>query len=459
MLQPRARPYVFISVIICLGIFVPLMLVPSSSLRADDPLLLGHYIRKTNSPTTPSPTRDPPPSFVYTFFFPPPPTEQPTQSPTTQPTRSPTPAPESRLSLLELPFEEIGGVALSAQGTSIMIGGPGNDGGFGKVCIYEFTGSWIEKECMYGLDAIGAARQGVSVAWSSELWAFTGPADNQGKGAVWILRESGSPEKWTGVGEDVEGFGTTVSLSGDGVIMAVGCPLCGAGTVFVFDTTSKEYTILTANEGTSTAQLGSSLAVASDGHTIVSGGIRDSRNRGGVWVFTLREEGEKNSVQTWRQHGPKIFATDTNGTFVYQGYAVAISGTGDRFVFSSRDDAGRRGSIWTFRLENERWIQDGPKLYGRGYVGARPYQGTSLALSGDGLVLIFGGFEDAESTGATWRMLYAYHRWWPWRTKFVDTAYVQKKQGAIVAMNYDGSVDVTCSARGGLCWIRNHLTT
>jgi len=415
--------------------------------------------------STMTPTGEPPPSYLYSLFFPPPPSEAPTPSPTVSPTDSPTLAAPPPQIIISTRFDEIASVALSASGTVLVIGGPKNDGGFGMICIYDnLQDRWKERECLYGSDAIGAAKQGTSVAISGDgtTVVFSGPFDNLGKGAIWVLAPTGPPIKLSAP-IDISGFGASVAISGDANMIVVGCPQAmkhGIALLYEradIDTPWSDVIPiqLIPNDVSGNAVFGSSVALSMDGSTVIVGGFRDSNNRGAVWVFTVREEGERVSIKVWRQFGSKLVATDTNGTHVHVGYAVSVSGNGEYLAFSSRDDASHRGAVWPYQLKQERWIQDGRKLVGNGFIG-KPYQGTSLALSEDAQTMVFGGFEDDGKNGAVWRFLYENNEWAQWRYKTSDPTYVRTKQGAVVAISENGKIDVQCSGIGGRCWIRTH---
>src|ERR1044072_3269430 len=65
---------------------------------------------------------------------------------------------------------------------------------------------------------------------------------------------------------------------------------------------------------------GISVAISSDGNTVIEGGTGDN-DTGAVWVF-IRNNG------IWTQQGPKLIGTSGLGP----GYSVAISSDGNTFV-------------------------------------------------------------------------------------------------------------------------------
>ena len=138
---------------------------------------------------------------------------------------------------------------------------------------------------------------------------------------------------------------------------------------------------------------GSSVALSADGSTSLVGGPHDSDGSnqfGATWVFTRSEDG-------WTQQGPKLVGSNTSGR-AYQGSSVAISGDGNTAVIGGpRDDSGS-GATWVFTRSQELWSQKASKLVGGGAVGTAQ-QGTSVAITPDASTIFVGGpFDGAAAT-------------------------------------------------------------
>src|SRR5262249_28091587 len=88
--------------------------------------------------------------------------------------------------------------------------------------------------------------------------------------------------------------------------------------------------------------------------------------------------------------------------------SVALSGDGGTVVVGgNNDDGGDTGAAWVFTRSGGTWTQQ-QKLVGTGAIGSA-YQGTSVALSGDGNTAIVGGPCDngtcasaGAAVGAAW---------------------------------------------------------
>jgi hypothetical protein len=154
---------------------------------------------------------------------------------------------------------------------------------------------------------------GVSVALSSDgnTALIGGPGDNGYIGAAWVFTRSGSTwtqqgAKLTGSGENGGGdFGSAVALSSDGNTALIGGPgdAAGVGGAWVFTHANGEWTQqgekLTGSEEGAKGHLGESVALSSDGNTALIGGPGDAASVGGAWVFT-HANGE------WTQQGEKL---------------------------------------------------------------------------------------------------------------------------------------------------------
>jgi FG-GAP repeat len=123
-------------------------------------------------------------------------------------------------------------VALSADGSTALIGARLDDGGRGAAWIFARSGStWSQQGSrLTGSGEAGNGQFGSSVALSADgsTALVGGVGDNASKGAVWVFTRSGSAwnqqgPKLTGAGETGNGeLGTSAALSGDGSTAIVG---------------------------------------------------------------------------------------------------------------------------------------------------------------------------------------------------------------------------------------------
>lgn len=138
-------------------------------------------------------------------------------------------------------------VALSADGKTALIGGPGDNlnqsGSVGAAWVFvPFNASrsiWIQQGSkLVGTGAATPTQEGTSVALSADgnMALIGGPEDNYLTGAAWIFARSGST--WTQQGSKLVGSpapevaaqGTSVALSGDGNTALIGGPYGPGGS-------------------------------------------------------------------------------------------------------------------------------------------------------------------------------------------------------------------------------------
>jgi hypothetical protein len=193
-------------------------------------------------------------------------------------------------------------VALSADGSTALVGEPKNNGYAGAVWVFTRSeGVWTQQGgTLAGNDAVADAEQGISVALSADgVTAIVGgDSDSYGTGAAWVYTQSGGV--WTQQGSKLVGTG------------AIG-----------------------------NAQQGYSVALSADGNTAIVGGLLDNGYAGAAWLYT-RSEG------VWTQQGGKLEGADAVGILVYQGSSVALSADGNTAMVGGPCDNNYIGAAWVF---------------------------------------------------------------------------------------------------------------
>ncbi|MFN8588666.1 MAG: FlgD immunoglobulin-like domain containing protein [Candidatus Eisenbacteria bacterium] len=247
------------------------------------------------------------------------------------------------------------GVAVSADGSTLAVGGPLDGGTIGTVWVYVRVGNaWVQQ----GAPLVGSGNtgglvfQGTSVALSADgnTLLVGAPWDNSGIGAGWVFTRSAGV--WTQQGAKLVGTGATPST-----------------------------------------RQGTSVALSADGNTALLGGLGDSGGAGAMWAF-------QRTAGVWSQVGAKLTGSGAVG-LAGQGYAIAISGDGNTALLGGKSDNGGIGATWVFVKSAGVWSQQGGKLVGTGAVGASN-QGWSVALSADGNTAVAGGYNDDGGAGALW---------------------------------------------------------
>ncbi|MEA2933953.1 MAG: hypothetical protein QOD74_599, partial [Variibacter sp.] len=358
-------------------------------------------------------------------------------------------------------------VAISADGSTAIIGGRTDNGSIGAAWVFiRSNGVWTQQGGkLLGLGAVGAARQGTSVALSADgnTAIVGGEEDNSAAGAAWVfVRNNGL---WSAQGGKLVGSGAVnparqgraVALSGDGNTALVG----GwgdnefAGATWVFTRNGTTWTqqgpklVGSGATGGSFTDQGISVALSGDGNTALIGGDEDNGLVGAAWVFNR-------NAGAWSQFGSKLVGTDA-APVTKLGSSVALSADGKTALIGGRANAGNVGAAWVFAFNGTAWIQQGGKLVGTGAVGSAT-QGQSVSLSGDGDTALVGGNGDANSIGATWVFSRSNGVWSQQGNKLVGTGAVgAAQQGASLALSADGSTAIVGgyvdSSSIGAAWV------
>ncbi len=207
-------------------------------------------------------------------------------------------------------------VAISADGNTAIVGGPGdtadNHGGAaGAAWVWTRSGGlWRQQSRLVGAGGVSFAGQGQSVALSADgnTAIVGGPGDYSG--SVWVWIRNG--EVWTQQGGKLfvqdfsqvqnfsSGLGFAVSLSADGNTAIIGAPwLAGpqvdpssgltTGTTWVWTRSGgvwhQQPAPLTGLDGVEASQ-GVSVSLSADGKTAIVGGYSDRNFTGAAWVFS-----------------------------------------------------------------------------------------------------------------------------------------------------------------------------
>ena len=352
-------------------------------------------------------------------------------------------------------------VAISEDGNTAIVGGPfdNSSGGAADGAAWVFMrsmGTWSQQGSkLVGSGAVGAANQGWSVAISAEGSSaiIGGSHDNSGVGASWVFTRNGSV--WSQQGPKLVGAGaiggpqglvyqgTSVAISADGNTAIVGGNQdnSGAGAAWVFTRSagvwSQQGTKLVGSDAVGAAQQGQSVAISADGNTIVVGGPGDNSGVGAAWVFTR-------NAGMWLQQGSKLVGT--GAVFpANQGFSVAISEDGTTAIIGGPID-NSIGAAWVFTRDGGVWSQQGGKLVGTGAVFMYAEQGTSVAISANGDTAIIGAPRDNPShgaaDGASWVFARSGGVWSQQGGKLVGTGAEQALQGHSVAISADGTTAI-----------------
>ena len=190
-------------------------------------------------------------------------------------------------------------VALSADGNTAIVGGPLDNSNTGAAWVFTRSdGVWTQPgNKLVGAGAVGNAGQGSSVALSADgsTAIVGGPLDNLNTGAAWVYTCSGTGWGTKLVGTGAVGNarqGVSVALSADGSTAIVGGvednSYIGAAWVYSRSGTvwTQQANKLVGTDAIGSARQGHSVALSADGKTAIVGGLADNRVTGAAWVYT-----------------------------------------------------------------------------------------------------------------------------------------------------------------------------
>jgi hypothetical protein len=303
-------------------------------------------------------------------------------------------------------------VALSADGDTAIVGGPSDNNTTGAAWVFSRNdGVWAQQgKKLVGTSASGSGEpplslgQGMSVALSADgNTAIVGAWRAEG---AFVFTRSG--DVWTQQGKKLVGSGAvgaarqgmSVALSTDGNTAIVGgwsdANKTGAAWVFARsgDVWKQQGRKLVGSGAVGNARQGTSVALSADGNTAILGGPGDNPSdrfgagaAGAAWVFTR-------SGGVWTQQGHKLAAT--GGVWTQQGASVALSIDGNIAVVSGFAHDRNAGAAAVFARSGGEWTQEKEFARRSGLgKGAPP-----VAVSADGSIVLLGEPEDNGGLGA-----------------------------------------------------------
>jgi hypothetical protein len=221
-------------------------------------------------------------------------------------------------------------VALSADGNTAIVGGWSDNSKFGAAWVFTRSdGVWTPQgKKLVGTGAVGSARQGTSVALSADgnTAIVGGPGDNPwdrsvpfglgAAGAAWVFTRNGAV--WTQQGDKLVGTGarqgTSVALSADGDIAIVGgfADDVGVGAASVFTRSDGHWAPDKKLVGIgAVGQSAPSVALSADGSIVMVGGPNDNGGIGAAWAFTRTSDYREPLTRSTRPPNPPSLTAST----------------------------------------------------------------------------------------------------------------------------------------------------
>lgn len=288
--------------------------------------------------------------------------------------------------------------ALSDDGKILAVGASPALDGIGYVQVYELIdGEWSQRgNTLVGPAAGSDFGSSVALSGNGAILAVGAPISAVGNsGQVHIFEWNEQEQAWMAKGDPLDGsssFGWSISLSQDGSVLAVGSIFGNNnyGKVQVFKFANNNWGQL-GQELLGTAsgdQYGRSVSLSSEGSTVAFGAIYGSSG-GQVKVYQLVDN---NGAVLWSQLGQTL-----DGDAPFDNFGTSVSLSGDASILAASAPyagSGQRGLLRLFQLDGASWQQIGNDIYGS---LADDEFGQAVAVSRDGSTVIVGA--SAGDTG------------------------------------------------------------
>jgi hypothetical protein len=278
-------------------------------------------------------------------------------------------------------------VALSANGTTAVVGAPDGEEEGGSVWV--FTRGEGEREFKEG-----------------EQLLVPGSASGTGS------PESGHCDEADEAIEEGDecGFGRSVAISADGQELLVGAPLQaeesaeGAGAAWVFTRSAEGWqgTELVSPKPVSGGHFGRSVSLSANGETALIGAPGERFEQGHAWIFEL-------SGSEWKAQGTPFEGGGAVRELEHFGESVALSANGEVALVGAPASSRFIGAAWAFERDDPaspEWHRNERPLVGENELGAGHF-GYSVALSENGSTALVGaplaeGVKGAPRAGQAW---------------------------------------------------------
>ncbi|MBX2807473.1 MAG: S8 family serine peptidase [Cellvibrionaceae bacterium] len=286
------------------------------------------------------------------------------------------------------------GVSLSAADNRVLIGAQsdGDAPSVGAAYVFVRSGNFWMQQQKLGADELGGADGfGHTVSLSGDTAFIAAEGDDNGRGAVYVF--AFVEGTWTrqqqllaSDGVALDAFGSSLALSGDRAL--IGAKLHGdagvirPGAVYVFERTGgiwRQQQKLQPEHAITDEHFGASVALS--GNRALIGAYADAVEQGAAYVFAFAEG-------YWRLE-QKLFASDRAQHDRF-GWRVSLSA--DVALISADRHGGQAGAAYLFRRVDGRWLEQEKLSAADSATGDA--LGRSAALWEDTLLLGASGDDD-----------------------------------------------------------------
>ena len=258
--------------------------------------------------------------------------------------------------------------------------------------LWEQLGSPIYGTPNSPINNASLSRDGTTLAVGIP-YIYNDPAN---KGKVRVYKWDGTD--WSPLSDYINGntgnerFGKSVSLNSDGTILAIGASNNASGTgsvrVYNWDGTQWDKIGLDINGDAPGHSLGSSVSLSSDGTILAIGGPGSIDSTGSVKVYNW-------NGSNWINKGSRIDGEDVENAF---GNTVSLSADGTRLAVGAPWNTNYTGSVrvYNWNASTEEWDQIGLDIDG---IEPDEIFGNALSINTDGTIVAIGASANTNYTG------------------------------------------------------------
>ena len=240
---------------------------------------------------------------------------------------------------------------------------------------------------------------GSSVSLSSDgsIIAISAQDDDNGTDSGHVRLYEWNGTAWQQKGNDIDGeaaedfFGSSVSLSADGAIVAIGAVFndgnghnAGHVRLYEWDGSAWQQKGNDIEGEAADDYSGSSVSLSSDGAIVAIGAFDNDGNGANAGHVRVYEW----DGSAWQQKGSDIDGEAEND---YSGSSVSLSSDGSIVAIGAlgndADGAGSYGHVRLYEWDGSAWQQKGNDIDGE---AASDYSGSSVSLSSDGAIVAIG---------------------------------------------------------------------
>ena len=247
-------------------------------------------------------------------------------------------------------------VSLSADGMTIAVGAWATNSNKGVTRIYKYNGStWaLFGPTIPGVDASEQSGFSVSLSADGTSVAVGAWGNSSNKGVTRVYRYNASTNTWPLLGPTISGVdateraGYSVSISADGTAVAIGAfnnnSTRGVTRVYTYNASTAQWPQLGTNilgDGT-VEQSGISVSISADGMTVAIGAPSNNNGIGVNRVYKYNA-----STNTWPQLGPTISGV---GASENSGFSVSLSADGTTIAVGAPFNNGNKGVTRIYKI-------------------------------------------------------------------------------------------------------------